>query len=139
MVAFIVIGVLIALAVWFFVSQEFYVVAKEKGYPQEKYLWITFFLGIVGVLLIVALPDRGKMTSIESYPDVSETEIADTVNESSALNSKKKTSETVEEKKDPDYTSMSDLEKLEYYKQLLDRGKISKKQFVQIRKTIIGQ
>lgn len=35
-------------------------VAREKGYSSPKYFWICFFMGLVGQLLVIALPDRGR-------------------------------------------------------------------------------
>lgn len=35
-------------------------VASEKGYSSPKYFWICFFMGLVGQLLVIALPDRGR-------------------------------------------------------------------------------
>lgn len=51
-----------ALLIWiqYLIAREFYVVASAKGYNQKKYLWLPFFLGMIGFLLVVALPDRGK-------------------------------------------------------------------------------
>ena len=42
------------------IAREFDKVAAEKGYNDIKYFWISFFLGIVGYLLVIALPDRKK-------------------------------------------------------------------------------
>ena len=44
----------------YFIAREFYKAAVEKGYPQDKYLWLPFFLGLVGYLLVIALPDRKR-------------------------------------------------------------------------------
>ena len=51
-----------AVAVWilWLVAKEFYVAAKAKGYYEKKYFWICFLLGVIGYLLVVALPDRGN-------------------------------------------------------------------------------
>ena len=40
------------------VSVKFGQIAKDKGY--KGYFWYVFFLGIAGILLIMALPDRNK-------------------------------------------------------------------------------
>jgi len=50
---------------WYLVAREFYRIAKEKGFPQKKYLWLTFLFGMLGMLLVVALPDRGAKLQIE--------------------------------------------------------------------------
>lgn len=40
---------------------------------------------------------------------------------------------------EPDFKSSDDMEKLEYYKRLLDNGRITKEEFIEMRKMIIGQ
>lgn len=49
-----------ALLFWiqYLIAREFYTVALAKGYDQKKYLWLPFFLGLIGFLLVVAPPDR---------------------------------------------------------------------------------
>lgn len=42
----------------YLIANEFYVIAQDKGYPRKKYLWLPFFLGPIGYLLVVALPDH---------------------------------------------------------------------------------
>ena len=51
-----------AIALWidYLIAREFYFAAHEKGYPGKKYLWICFFLGMVGYLLVIALPNRAS-------------------------------------------------------------------------------
>ena len=75
--AFIILLFIIAvccLLLWglYLLAKEFYKVAKAKGYPQKKYLWLSFWLGIVGYLLVIALPDRGNsnQVSIDDLPDL---------------------------------------------------------------------
>lgn len=55
-----------ALLFWiqYLIAREFYVIASAKGYPQKKYLWLPFFLGMIGFLLVVALPDHGKQVQM---------------------------------------------------------------------------
>lgn len=50
-----------ALMLWvlYLIAKEFYNVAQAKGYSEKKYLWLPFWLGIIGYLLVIALPDRG--------------------------------------------------------------------------------
>lgn len=59
------IGILIVLVLVYFVLAYFIAgwfseVASEKGYSSPKYFWICFFMGLVGQLLVIALPDRGR-------------------------------------------------------------------------------
>ncbi len=64
----------IAAVVWilWLVAQEFYAAAKAKGYSEKKYLWICFLLGVIGYLLVVALPDRGNTNKTigDDLPDL---------------------------------------------------------------------
>ena len=59
--------VALALFIWLnaFISRQFQLVANDKGYTEEKYFWICFFLGIVGYILVAALPV--KSTSKDRY------------------------------------------------------------------------
>lgn len=50
--------IIILLVIDWLISKEFYKIAVEKGFDNEKYLWITFLLGIVGMIMVCALPDR---------------------------------------------------------------------------------
>ena len=40
------------------ISSFFAQAAEEKGYNEKKYFWISFWFGIVGYLLVIALPDK---------------------------------------------------------------------------------
>lgn len=48
----------IAVVIDYLIAREFYDAAVDKGYTQKKYLWISFFFGIIGYLLVIALPNR---------------------------------------------------------------------------------
>lgn len=56
---------------WYKVSVEFYSIAVKKGYDEKKYLWWTFFFGIAGMLMVVALPE------VKAAVQKQQTEIAD--------------------------------------------------------------
>lgn len=45
------------LLIRYLISNEFYKAAKMKGHSSKKYLWICFLLGMVGYLLVIALPN----------------------------------------------------------------------------------
>ena len=140
----IVLGGIIVLIVWFFISKEFYGIAKEKGHPQEKYLWITFFLGVVGALLIIALPDRGNMTVDSNESNNTKNNEVSEIKKSSKLASFLPDATTYtqtlnEDIKELDFDNSSNIEKLEYYKKLFDSGRISENEFVEMRTMLIGQ
>ena len=69
MVVLIIIASLLALWIDYLIAKQFYLAAKEKGHPQKKYLWICFFLGVIGYLLVVALPDRAGIQKV-TYDDL---------------------------------------------------------------------
>lgn len=50
----------VALCLAWYLANQFYKVAEEKGFTDRKYLWICFWLGVIGYLLVIALPDRGN-------------------------------------------------------------------------------
>lgn len=51
-------AVIAVLVIKILVAREFGRIAEDKGYEERKYYVLPFFLGIIGYLLIVALPDR---------------------------------------------------------------------------------
>ncbi len=71
-VIFFVVLLLLFLILSFYIAYLFSEVASEKGYPDNKYLWICFLLGLPGWLLVCALPDRGIVTPSNSdeLPDL---------------------------------------------------------------------
>ena len=52
-----IVGIIIVLLIDYFVAQEFEAIAVLKGYYGKPYFWWTFFLGIVGMLMVIALPN----------------------------------------------------------------------------------
>lgn len=53
-----VVAIIILLIIQFFIACEFEEIATEKGFYEKTYFWWTFLLGIVGMLMVIALPDR---------------------------------------------------------------------------------
>lgn len=41
-------------------AREFSAVAEAKGWYGSKYFWYGVFFGIVGYLLVIALPDQSQ-------------------------------------------------------------------------------
>lgn len=54
----ILLAIAFVLLIDYLIAKEFYNIAQEKGYTSQKYLWLPFLLGLVGYLLVIALPDR---------------------------------------------------------------------------------
>lgn len=71
--------VLVAIAdivVAYFIGKEFEFIAKEKGYTSKRYFWWTFLFGLVGIPMVIALPDRRKSTgTVSDGAPVSDDEI----------------------------------------------------------------
>ena len=42
----------------YIIAKEFEAVAIAKGYSEQKYFWYSFLFGIVGYLLVLALPKK---------------------------------------------------------------------------------
>ena len=53
-------GSIVGLCLNWLIASEFYAVVEKKGYEDRKYFWYCFFFGVVGYLLVIALPDRDK-------------------------------------------------------------------------------
>jgi len=53
-------ALLFAIAIDYLIAKEFELVAIEKGYNDKKYFWYSFFLGVIGYLLVIALPNKSK-------------------------------------------------------------------------------
>ena len=60
MEALIIIGSLIVIGVWVYIAHEFRKVAALKGYDSIKYAVWVFLFGIIGILLVIALPNKGN-------------------------------------------------------------------------------
>lgn len=54
------IPILALLLLDYFVADEYRMIAQKKGYCGRKYFWWSFFLGFVGYLMVVALPERNR-------------------------------------------------------------------------------
>ena len=53
---FIILMVILAIVLNWNIAKEFEFIATEKGYCEKKYFWWTFWLGILGMLMVIALP-----------------------------------------------------------------------------------
>lgn len=45
---------------WIFVAKEFRHIAAMKGHDKRRYFWWTFFLGPIGMMMVIALPNDNK-------------------------------------------------------------------------------
>lgn len=51
-------AVLIIFIVKIYIAYIFYTIAVEKGYDEVKFFFFPFLFGLIGYLMVVALPDR---------------------------------------------------------------------------------
>lgn len=51
---------ILCLLLWvsFLIACEFFVLAVDKGYTRAAYLGLCFFLGMIGYLLVIAMPNK---------------------------------------------------------------------------------
>ena len=70
MILLYILAFIVVVAVSIRVAREFATIAEMKGHDETKYFWFTFLLGIVGMLMVIALPDKGKSdqkTALSDY------------------------------------------------------------------------
>lgn len=51
-------ALIVVLCIFWYLAVQFFEIAQSKGFSDRKYLWICFWLGIPGWILVCALPDR---------------------------------------------------------------------------------
>ena len=61
-------GLLIGLAISYFAAKEFEGIAAKKGFADQKYFWWTFLAAPFGMLMVIALPDRGNVQVTQTAP-----------------------------------------------------------------------
>ena len=49
-------GIVIALIIDYVIAKKFEEIAEMKGHKGSTYFWFTFIFGVVGMLMVVALP-----------------------------------------------------------------------------------
>ena len=64
--------ILLAGLLWldWYLANQFSAAARQKGHHDRKYFWICFWLGLVGYLLVIALPDRGGCTAAHGNSNI---------------------------------------------------------------------
>lgn len=50
-------GAVVVLVIGIAVADKFGSIAEMKGFSKSSYFWAVFFLGIIGMLMVAALPD----------------------------------------------------------------------------------
>lgn len=60
--------VIILLALNFIIAREFRRIAEDKGHNGRRYFHFCFWLGLVGMLMVIALPDRAGQAAASSSP-----------------------------------------------------------------------
>ena len=68
MEALIFLGAILVILLWYFVGKEFQRIAAMKGHEETRYFWWTFLMGPVGMLMVVALPQKAAAPE-EVKPD----------------------------------------------------------------------
>ena len=50
-------GIVIALIIDYVIAKKFEEIAEMKGHEGSTYFWFTFMFGVVGMLMVIALPN----------------------------------------------------------------------------------
>jgi hypothetical protein len=58
-----IIAIIIALVIDWIIANAFAEAAELKGHGERKYFWFCFLFGLVGYLLVIALPDLNGTAS----------------------------------------------------------------------------
>ena len=59
----IILGAVVVIVIACAVAFQFRKIAEMKGHGGVPFFWWTFLLGPIGMLMVVALPDRAKQVS----------------------------------------------------------------------------
>lgn len=57
---------IVFLIIWGFIAAEFRRIATMKGHPEARYFWWTFLTGPIGMLMVVALPQKVEAPVVET-------------------------------------------------------------------------
>lgn len=72
MLALYFLGAVVVLILNYVIAIQFSDIAEMKGHNGTKYFWFTFIFGVVGMLMVVALPtvtvNRENKTSVSHTP-----------------------------------------------------------------------
>lgn len=53
------------------IASVFRRIAAEKGFDEAKFFWCPFLLGLIGYMMVIALPDRKqKPAAVEELPNL---------------------------------------------------------------------
>lgn len=55
-----IIMVILAIVIWFKICRNMKRIAADKGYPERRWFHYCFWLGMVGFLMIIAMPDKNR-------------------------------------------------------------------------------
>ena len=81
-----------------FIADEFYKIARDKGYTDKKYFWICFWLGFIGYVMVAAMPQKNKEIPIQNTP-IDETKEVPTLQNVQSSNEDSTNQNTQQEKK----------------------------------------
>ena len=57
MFVLLILGAIVVFGIHIIVVNKFASIAEMKGFSKSSYFWAVFFLGIIGMLMVAALPD----------------------------------------------------------------------------------
>ena len=72
---FYLLGIVIGLIIDYLIAKKFEEIAEMKGHIGSTYFWYTFIFGLVGMLMVIALPvktkeENHKVTTLPPQKDI---------------------------------------------------------------------
>ena len=58
-----IVGALLLILLDYFIAEQFFKIANEKGYTDKRYFWYSFLLTGVGYAMVIALPDHSNYSA----------------------------------------------------------------------------
>ena len=71
-------GIVIALVIDYVIARKFADIAEMKGHEGSTYFWFTFIFGVVGMLMVVALPNVTAIKVKNTSPEDTSTQFTNT-------------------------------------------------------------
>lgn len=67
-----VIIIVVYFVIWFLAASVFQEIAEMKGHQGKRFFWWCFWVGPVGMMMVIALPDRRSGISNANSPVLDE-------------------------------------------------------------------
>ncbi len=107
MVGIIFMCILIGLVLAWYFAKSFSDIAEMKGHDGDSYFWLVFFFGVVGMLMVAALPDNNVENNTERILNLLRSSANEKNNSDNIDFSEVKVCENITTSKDPNKQNAS--------------------------------